>query len=591
MQNRPIRPLRFLQKIRNRFIVSFAAVVAVLTLTVVVVINQDYRNLIDRSAYTSLDALSESIFQSLWVSMNYGDSEVIRGVLHEAQDKQMVDGLELYVSPEVIALFRPDLTYRPPGLIDEVFTTAQERFLELTDDRGERLARFVKPLVADESCLRCHTNADTGTVLGVMDLTLSLAPYDAQTSESLQRIVLWILALVVVSAGFLHLVSNRLIFDPLDELGRATRKLSKEAGDFDVRLKAGGRSEFGVVAHHFNRFIARVQKINQELTREQGRTKELLENREAEVQRRTAEVQHLHRKLQSYVRIVDQNVITSRTDEHGIITDASEAFCRVSGYAKEELIGKPHSIVRHPDTPSIVFKRLWNTIRAGKTWEGEVNRTKNGGFYWVRAIISPELDEDGTITGYVAVRHDVTLQKRLEETLEELTEVTRRSHTDALTGLFNRSRMSELVEMEIARAERYHTPFSVALMDVDHFKPINDTYGHLEGDEVLKTLAKILTDNTRKSDIIARWGGEEFIILLPNTAIAPAMRKVEELRKAIADHPFSAVGHITASFGLAQWQSDDNEESLVGRADVALYLAKESGRNRVEVAPESKEDR
>ena len=586
----PGQTLRFLQKIRSRFIVSFVAVVAVLTVTVVSLINSDYRHLIDRSAYTSLDALSESIFQALWVSMNYGDSAVVLDVLRDAQEKQIVDGLDLYVSQEVIEIFRPDLSYRPPGLIEGVFQEGEERFLELIDDRGERLARFIKPLRADQGCLQCHVNAEIGTVLGVMDLTLSLSQYDAQAAQSIQRIVLTILVLVGISALLLHLISQRLIFTPLDELGKATRKLSQEAADFDVRLKTGGRNEFGVVAHQFNRFIMRVQKINQELAKEQARTRELLETREEEIERRTAEVRELHRKLQSYVRIVDQNVITSRTDENGIITYASEAFCRVSGFSKEDLIGKPHSIVRHPDTPASLFERLWRTLKAGKSWEGELkNRTKSGHFYWVKAVISPEFDEAGKITGFVAVRQDVTLQKRLEATLEELTEMTRRSHTDALTGLFNRSRMSELLEMEIVRAERYKTPFSVALMDVDHFKSINDTYGHLEGDEVLKALAEILRDNTRKSDIIARWGGEEFIILLPNTAVGSATRKVEQLRKAVADHPFAAIGQVTASFGVAQWQAGDDEESLVGRADVALYLAKESGRNRVEVAPEAKE--
>lgn len=578
------KPLSFLQRIRNRFILSFAAVVVVLTAVVVSLIASDFRQLIDRSARTSLGGLSESIFQALFVSMNYGDSAVVRDVLKDAQNKRMVDGLELYISREVTALFRPDYAYGPPDEIAAVFENGEERYLEV-NEAGLRGTRYIKPLKARAECLQCHVNAQIGTVLGVMDLTLSLDEYDALTTLSIQRIVLSILALVALSALVLHFVSNSLIFDPLEELRGATRRLANEAGDPDVRLKVRGRNEFGDVAHHFNRFITRVKEINQRLSREEQKTRELLENREEEISLRTQEVRSLNRELERYIEIVDENVITSRTDTRGIITFASEAFCRISGYSKEELIGKPHNVVRHPDTPKAVFENLWNTIEQGKSWQGEIkNLKKNGGFYWVRAVISPLRNERGKITGYVAIRQDVTLQKELEETLEKLTEMTRRSHTDALTGLSNRSRLNELILMEIDRCERYGGDLCVALMDVDHFKRINDNYGHLIGDSVLKTLAKLLKSKTRKTDLAGRWGGEEFMIVLINTPLESALGKMEAVRRLIEEQDFEGVPRVTASFGVSRFQKGDTLESLVGRADVALYLAKEKGRNRVECA-------
>ena len=579
------KPLSFFQKIRNRFILSFAAVVMVLTGVVVTLIAADFRQLINQSAKTSLGALSESIFQTLFVSMNYGDSAVVREVLKEAQNKQMVDRLELYISREVAALFRPELAYAPPDEIARIFENGQERYVEV-EEPGLRGVRYIKPLKAKQECLRCHVNAQAGSVLGVMDLTLSLDAYSNLTNQSIQRVVLSILTLVGISALVLNFVSNHLIFDPLSELRTATRRLANEAGDPDVRLTVRGRNEFGDVAHHFNRFITRVKEINKRLRNEEQKTRELLENREAEISARTKEVRTLNNELERYIDIVDENVITSKTDTKGLITFASEAFCRISGYKKEELLGKSHNIVRHPDTPKAVFADLWKTLKAGKSWQGEIkNLKKNGGFYWVRAVISPLADETGKTTGYVAVRQDVTLQKELEETLEQLTEMTRRSHTDALTGLSNRSRLNELLLLEMDRTERYGGNLCVVLMDVDHFKAINDTYGHLAGDGVLKALSNLLKNKTRKNDLAGRWGGEEFMIVLINTPLESALSKMEVIRRLIEHHDFDEVPRVTASFGVSRFQKGDTLESLVGRADVALYYAKEQGRNRVEAAP------
>ncbi|MDD2266983.1 nitrate- and nitrite sensing domain-containing protein [Sulfuricurvum sp.] len=119
--------------------------------------------------------------------------------------------------------------------------------------------------------------------------------------------------------------------------------------------------------------------------------------------------------------MIDNNVITSRTDLHGVITDASEAFCQISGYSKEELIGQSHRIIRHPDMPSSLYQELWDTIQVDQTWIGEIkNRKKNGEFYWVKAVISPLFDNNGIKIGYSAIRHDITDEKLLSEEEEKL---------------------------------------------------------------------------------------------------------------------------------------------------------------------------
>ncbi|MDR3162583.1 MAG: diguanylate cyclase [Helicobacteraceae bacterium] len=573
----------FFHKIRNRFLISIVFVTVVLTAIIMYMLARDYYEMIDKSAQVSLARLSESVFQTLYVSMNSGVSEQVQEALREAQLKKLVDGLDLYVSKEVIKRFKLKQTYKPPPEVASVFESPkpEEKYMLITTSHDERAVRYIKPFLAKQECIPCH-QVKTGTVLGVMDLTLSLGQFDALSEQSLKRIVAVIFVLVAISGFLLHTISVRLLFDPIKELQIATKKLAKNAGEPNVKLTARGRNEFGEVARNFNWFITKVYDINNRLQLEEKKTKELLENREEEVMRRTKEVHELNKELLRHMDIVDENVITSRADTKGIITSVSSAFCKISGYERDELIGKPHNIVRHSDMQKELFADLWGTIQAGKVWHGEVkNRKKNGGSYWVRATISPLFNDLGEISGYLAVRYDISTQKELEATLTKLTEATKRSHTDALTGMINRLRINELLQMEIDRVERYGGDLCVALMDIDKFKNINDTYGHLVGDQVLVTLAKILTQTMRKTDIAGRWGGEEFLIVLTHTPIDGAVKKLNTIRRSIEADKFDPVPKVTASFGVSSFQGGDTLESLVGRADVALYFAKESGRNCV----------
>jgi len=154
--------------------------------------------------------------------------------------------------------------------------------------------------------------------------------------------------------------------------------------------------------------------------------------------------------------------------------------------------------------------------------------------------------------------------------------------TDALTGLNNRMKLDEVLENEVNRAQRYQSTFSIIMLDIDYFKKVNDTYGHLVGDEVLKKVADLLKRTFRKTDVPGRWGGEEFLILLPQQDRIRACMIAERLRAAIEASEFPDVGTITSSFGVTEHASEDTVENLIKRADDALYRAKELGRNRVE---------
>ncbi len=154
--------------------------------------------------------------------------------------------------------------------------------------------------------------------------------------------------------------------------------------------------------------------------------------------------------------------------------------------------------------------------------------------------------------------------------------------TDALTGLNNRMRLDEALENEVSRAQRYQSTFSIIMLDIDYFKKVNDTYGHLAGDEVLKKLSDLLKRKLRKTDVAGRWGGEEFLLLLPQQGRRHACMIAEKLRETIEANEFTNVGTITASFGVTEYASKDIVNNLIKRADDALYRAKDLGRNRVE---------
>ncbi len=155
------------------------------------------------------------------------------------------------------------------------------------------------------------------------------------------------------------------------------------------------------------------------------------------------------------------------------------------------------------------------------------------------------------------------------------------SQTDSLTQIKNRSALDEALLNEMHRFERYGTPCSILVIDIDHFKKVNDRYGHLVGDRVLIEVAKILTDATRLSDIPGRWGGEEFVIICPHTDLESGRAVAERIRERISNHEFDGVGQVTVSIGVSEFEQGESVERTIQKADDLLYRAKSEGRNRV----------
>ncbi|MCY6369349.1 GGDEF domain-containing protein [Clostridium ganghwense] len=202
---------------------------------------------------------------------------------------------------------------------------------------------------------------------------------------------------------------------------------------------------------------------------------------------------------------------------------------------------------------------------------------------WIASIINYEKYVKEFINQKIINQNNEELKEKtlqIEKMNEKLKAI---SIKDGLTNIYNRRKLDEILECEYNRAKRYCREFSIILLDLDWFKSVNDTYGHNVGDKVLIETCKILKNNIRNSDMVGRWGGEEFLIICPDTTMQQALHMAERLRKAIETYKFSVVNKRTGSFGVATYKNRDTIESLINRADKGLYKAKENGRNRVEI--------
>ena len=281
-----------------------------------------------------------------------------------------------------------------------------------------------------------------------------------------------------------------------------------------------------------------------------------------------------------YLKLIDKNVLISHTDLYGNIIQVSDAFCQLSQYTKEELIGNNHRILKHQDMPDITYVELWQTISQGLTWRGEIkNLSKHGKTFWVDSIIMPDRDINGNIIGYTAIRTNITDKKILEEI----------AITDSLTTLYNRRHFDTLFSQKIRINRRLQKILAFMLIDIDHFKLFNDTYGHQAGDQALKQVAYTLKGILKRpDDNVFRLGGEEFAMLYQvgneqdACIIAELARKGIEQLKIIHSNN-SASRYVTISAGLYIIKADDpaNEHEIYKKTDEALYLAKKNGRNQV----------
>lgn len=273
----------------------------------------------------------------------------------------------------------------------------------------------------------------------------------------------------------------------------------------------------------------------------------------------------------------------AQLDPSMMITYFNRAAEELYGYEARDVIGRPMAIFRPPECVDRMADFLERTLQQ-ETY-GAIDTLalhRSGRRIAVHLDLTPLKDEDGRLSGWACIVRDRTEELRVAKELEKLATI------DPLTGLANRRAFEDSARAEIERARRYEHELSLILLDVDHFKHVNDTHGHAAGDRLLEHLARTVTSLTRQDlDLVARIGGEEIVLLLPETSLAGAEALAERVRESIAASPLVFEGRrvpATASFGVSTWHSSEiTIEAALRRADEAMYGSKRSGRDRVTV--------
>lgn len=259
------------------------------------------------------------------------------------------------------------------------------------------------------------------------------------------------------------------------------------------------------------------------------------------------------------------------------IVYANQAFARLTGYRVKELIGQTPRILQGPDTDPVLLHELRWRLERGLTFEGRTTNYRKGGHpYHVEWNISPVRNSAGEIRHFISVQHDVT------ELVRARSNLVQKANNDALTGLANRNHGEELLDSQAKIARRHDQQWSLIMLDIDNFKHFNDQHGHAVGDEVLKAVAQGLRKSLRETDTPIRWGGEEFLVLLPYNDREGALQAAERIHATLREYRHPEAGGITASMGVATYREGDEIKPLIERADRALYRAKQNGRNRTE---------
>jgi len=297
-----------------------------------------------------------------------------------------------------------------------------------------------------------------------------------------------------------------------------------------------------------------------------------------------------------------QSVAAAMLDSNGVLLRANAGFLRLLPASPEPYVGNRvsrffiqpgfGSLLKAIDGDPLEGYRGAMTIgdRAGvtRTLRGHAWRSDIGIQLIAEYDIAEleklndamlDLNKESSIAQYALTSANAGLKQREVRIVAE-------SLTDALTGVGNRRRLEQALALEIGRARREGSALSAIMADIDHFKRVNDEYGHGPGDKVLARLGALLRSKTRPTDIIARFGGEEFVVLMPNAGIDEALSRAEQIRMALAAEIIAPLpASVTASFGVVELSGDEDAASFLHRVDVALYRAKEGGRNRVIGAP------
>jgi diguanylate cyclase (GGDEF)-like protein/PAS domain S-box-containing protein len=451
-----------------------------------------------------------------------------------------------------------------PGLPEEaatddmdrdVLSSGQIQFRRLTSKDGRAALRVVVPFIAKldfrgTNCISCHIT-QAGSVNGAASVIIDLSEENAQLAEIedwlwIGHIVMQVLLLIIISL-FVRMVIVRNITRPIGNLQNTMAEIKR---DMNLSVRANvdtNNPDIGEMANIFNLLVAKLE--------------------------------HANERLQLFVKMFDNS------GEAIIITDAQRkiiavnpAFYKITEYTEEDVIGNNPSILKSGRQDEKFYKAMWKSINDIGVWQGEIwNRRKGGEIYPEWLSIGTVKNSHNEIINYIAVFSDITKRKEDEAHIEHL------AHYDSLTHLPNRALFADRLKHALVSGTRNKKKTALLFLDLDKFKHVNDTMGHLAGDMLLQSVADRLKSCRRESDTICRQGGDEFIILLPEVNGTEDAETVARKIVSSMEAPH-LIGEkelvITFSIGISICPDDaTDDEMLIKHADDAMYLAKASGRN------------
>jgi diguanylate cyclase (GGDEF)-like protein len=368
---------------------------------------------------------------------------------------------------------------------------------------------------------------------------------DAAKHAAMQRLLAGLFACLLLVAAVAY-IEGRAIVRTLRRLVEATRAISR--GDLQQRVEVHGRDEFALLGRTFNEMAAQLQTRLEELERQRGRLRDVI-TRFGEALGATHDGDQL-------MRLIVEAAVEATGAKGGVIVSASGELIQAG-------------------TPGGGADKIEVPLSAGEVTFGSL------------LLFSDRFEDEDRMTAVSLASHAVVAldNARLHRIVE------RQALVDGLTGLANRRQCEETLASELARVERFGGPLAIVVADLDWFKDVNDRHGHPSGDAVLREFAQLLNETVRDIDLAGRWGGEEFLVILPGTHLDGGAQVAERIRLALAGRiVLSADGSpipVTASFGVAATPPASTAAELFSAADAALYEAKRNGKNRVEVAPEA----
>lgn len=452
-----------------------------------------------------------------------------------AEITQQVDGFKLHITS--LKPLRP--ANAPDAWEADVLQRFEAGLLEITEliPGPAPVYRYMAPLKATAACLQCHEKQGyrLGQIRGGISVTMPAEQMlELRDGERRREAVVHLLVFVVVSA-LLHLLVSR----TRSHL-RALARLAEEREQVIVERTQA------------------LSNANKELERE-------LVDRElaAAVFENAAE-----------------GIIV--TDERGHFIQVNPAFSSITGYAETEVLGKAASMLNSDQQEPEFYAGMWQSLDRQNRWQGEVwNRRKNGERFAVWMSIA-RITDGGKPVRYVATITDITWRKQLEE------ELRHQAYHDPLTDLPNRALFTDRLQVAVTQAQRHGRAFALCFIDLDYFKPVNDTFGHAAGDEVLVETARRLRTCVRAADTVARQGGDEFAAILAEVGSRAEVEEIAARIVAELARPFeikAGTAHLSCSIGIALFpQHGTDVEALQRNADAALYEVKGSSRNAYRIA-------